>query len=85
MTDRENVIACLQFMKRDLLEGSDNDKTLDQAIAMLEEQKAVKPTVSGAEEHDGHGSWWYQCGKCKTPIDHGDKFCRRCGQAVQWE
>lgn len=51
----------------------------------MKEQEAVEPTVSGIEEHDGHGSWWYQCGKCKMPIDYGDGFCRHCGQAVKWE
>lgn len=49
------------------------------------EQETVKPTVSGVKDHDGHGSWWYQCGKCKTPIDYKDKFCRFCGSAVKWE
>lgn len=56
----------------------------EMAEELLKEQEAVEPTVSGTEEHDGHGSWWYQCGKCKMPIDHGDKFCRHCGKAVKW-
>lgn len=55
------------------------------AISLLKEQEAVAPTVSSAEEHDGLVSWWYQCGKCKMPIDYGDRFCRYCGQAVKWD
>lgn len=58
---------------------------IDDAISLLKEQEAVEPTVSGAEEHDGLRSWWYQCGKCKMPIEHGDRFCRHCGQEVKWE
>ena len=54
-------------------------------LNLLKEQEAVEPTVGGIEDHDGNGSWWYQCGKCKMPIDHGDKFCRRCGQEVKWK
>jgi len=37
MTDREQVIAELQYMKRDVLEDSENDITLNKAIAMLKE------------------------------------------------
>ena len=84
MTDREQVIAELEYMKRDVLEDSDKDITLNKAIALLKEQEAVEPTVDGIEEYDGHSSWWYQCGKCKTPIDHGDRFCRWCGMRVKW-
>ena len=61
--------------------------TADEAediIALLKEQETVEPTVSGAEEYDGHGSWWYQCGKCKMPIDYGERFCRWCGMRVKW-
>ena len=55
-----------------------------EVIDLLKEQEAVEPTVSGIEEYDGHSGWWYQCGKCKMPIDYRDRFCRHCGQAVQW-
>ena len=57
----------------------------DATLELLKEQEAVEPTVGGITEHDGHGSWWYQCGKCKMPIDYGDKFCKRCGQEVKWD
>lgn len=39
MTEREQVIANLLFMKKDCLEGSDNDKTIDRAVKLLKEQE----------------------------------------------
>jgi len=39
MTEREQVIAELQYMKRDVLEDSDKDITLNKAIALLKEQE----------------------------------------------
>jgi hypothetical protein len=42
MNEREQVISNLLYMKRDCLEGSDTDKTLDRAIALL---KAQEPRV----------------------------------------
>ena len=66
--------------------NSSKHETLSRMIdELLKEQEAVEPTVGGITEHDGHGSWWYQCGKCKMPIDYGDKFCKRCGKAVKWD
>ena len=55
------------------------------ALALLKAQEPVEPTIGRCEEYDGHDSWWYQCGKCKTPIDVNDKYCRMCGRAVKWE
>lgn len=55
------------------------------ALNLQKDQEAVEPTVSSLETHDGLCSWWYQCGKCKMPIDHGDRFCRHCGKKVKWE
>lgn len=59
-------------------------KLATDVYSILKEQEAVEPTVSSFEEHDGHVSWWYQCGKCKMPIDFGDRFCRHCGGTVKW-
>lgn len=62
-----------------------NVKLIKDAIALLKAQEPVEPTIGRCEEYDGHDSWWYQCGKCGTPIDYNDKYCRMCGQAVKWE
>lgn len=91
MIDREKVIEILNKAKTiiekwvPMFEQYNTPAGIDDAIALLKEQEAVEPTVSGMEEHDGLCSWWYQCGKCKIPIDYGDRFCRRCGKAVKWE
>jgi len=88
MMDRLTVMGCLEGLTQDdwqqWYSDSEVQETAKAVLALLKEQEAVEPTVSGIEEHDGHGSWWYQCGKCKMPIDYGDRFCRRCGQAVKW-
>jgi hypothetical protein len=47
MNEREQVISNLLYMKRDCLEGSDTDKTLDRAIALL---KAQEPRVLKIKE-----------------------------------
>lgn len=47
MTEREQVIAELLYLKRDCLEGSATDQTLDKAIALLKAQEAV--VMAGTE------------------------------------
>ena len=48
------------------------------------EQEPVEPTIGRCVEYDGHDSWWYECGKCHTPIDPIDKYCRNCGRRLKW-
>lgn len=55
------------------------------ALTLLKAQEPVEPTIGRAVEHDGHDSWWYQCGKCEKPIDWQDNYCRHCGKPVKWE
>ena len=84
MTEREQVIAELLYLKHDCLEGSSTDQTIDIAIALLKAQEPVKPTIGG--DADGPcRNWWYQCGKCKEVVGYHDKYCKSCGQAVKWE
>ena len=47
MTEREQVIAELLYLKHDCLEGSATDQTLDKAIALL---KAQEPRVMTMEK-----------------------------------
>ena len=49
------------------------------ALALLKEQKAVKPNRSGGMRP----GWW--CGACNYEIGQGDKYCKHCGQAVKWK
>ena len=88
MLNREKVINDLQDAVNDDWMWQHADyyaKAMENAIALLKEQEAIAPSVCGSKEPDGHGSWWYLCGKCKKPIDHKDRFCKRCGQAMKWE
>jgi len=57
MTDREQVIAELLYLKRDCLEGSATDQTLDKAIALL---KAQEPHVMTLEQAQGADYCWYE-------------------------
>ena len=75
MTDREQVIADLQYMKRDVLEDSDKDITLNKAIALLKEQEPlavyegkVNKCVCGNEIN----RYWYP------------EYCGFCGKKLEW-
>ena len=92
MLDRQSVIKGLEdivefFGIMAILEQSCNELKQDaeNAITLLKEQEPIAPSICGSKEPDGHGSWWYLCGKCKKPIDYKDRFCKRCGQAVKWD
>lgn len=47
----------------------------DDALAILKEQEAVKPTWSRGKPF---------CGACGLRI-HGGKFCSECGKLILWE
>ena len=88
MTEHEQAIAELLYLKRDCLEGSATDKTLNKAIALLKAQEPVKPVVD-------IDTW--KCGNCGHTLEHqellGDNvlfheqynYCPECGRAVKWE
>lgn len=96
MPDRKKVIKSIQCRLdlkcdecpyRDTVDDvcDDCDSLFRDALELLKEQEPIAPSVCGSKEPDGHGCWWYLCGKCKKPIDHKDRFCKRCGQAVKWD
>lgn len=70
--DRVCGDGCMSFMMRD-------------ALALLKAREPMVPTMGCTVGYEGQDSWWYQCGKCETPIDVDDKYCRNCGQAVKWD
>lgn len=76
MTDAEQAIYELLYMKHDVIAGSDKDKALDKAIAALKEQEAKHVTDPGAI-----------CPKCKMPIfpEEHPHYCGHCGRAVKWD
>lgn len=87
MTDREKVIKGLEHSAR-VWDGRkaavvDMDVLTD-AVDLLKTQEPVEPIIAGRSGYDGNGSWWYECGECKRPIDYKDRFCRWCGMAVSW-
>lgn len=82
----EDTPGCEDCPYNDMGDTCDRIRPLyDDALALLKAREAVEPTIGRCEEYDGHDSWWYQCGKCNTPIDYHDSYCRNCGQAVKWE
>lgn len=62
------------------------DEIKSDILALLKEQEAVEPYITGSgESFETAETWWYECGNCNKPIDPNDKFCRHCGKPVQWE
>ena len=54
MTEHEQVIAELMYLKHDCLEGSATDQTLDKAIALL---KAQNRTIEQFERERKQQMW----------------------------
>ena len=86
MNEREQVISNLLYMKRDCLEGSDTDKTLDRAIALLKSQEPkfvsdIAEAIIGCKPKVKVG----HCPSCGVLMSETDRYCRKCGQAVKWE
>ena len=94
MTEREQVIAELLYLKHDCLEGSATDQTLDKAIALL---KAQAPVVAYWIPCNGKSHIWY-CSGCgekinyndarrtykteKKPVEAVNRYCRGCGATM---
>ena len=57
MTEREQVIANLLYMKRDCLEGSDNDKTIDRSVKLLKEQEPRVMALEEVKQAKGRDVW----------------------------
>lgn len=80
MNEREQVISNLLYMKRDCLEGSDTDKTLDRAIALLKAQEQdFKKIIEKGNV--------YECPWCGEEVfsDTNPNYCGYCGKPVKWE
>ena len=68
MNEREQVISNLLYMKRDCLEGSDTDKTLDRAIALLKAQEPRVMTLEEVKRSAGETVWVERWGDSKTIV-----------------
>lgn len=89
MTDRKTAMSWLEGLTEDDWRMYHSDTEVQEiakvTLELLRKQEPIAPSVCGSKDPDGHGCWWYLCGKCKKPIDHKDRFCKRCGQAVKWD
>lgn len=83
MTEREQVIAELLYLKHDCLEGSATDQTLDKAIALLKLREPKPPII----KENSYGWKFYYCPSCEKEFYQNNKvsFCDKCGQAVRWD
>ena len=59
-------------------------KIITDVITLLKEEKAVPPRKESYETLRKWASWGYACGACGREIDYHDRFCRHCGQKVNW-
>ena len=96
MPDREKVIECADKCTSPVHESEDCNECpyhlnhegfyscieclMRDTVALLKEQEAV-PVI---QREVMHMLVWC-CGSCGVAITDGDKFCRNCGKAVNWE
>lgn len=95
MSEREQVIAELLYLKRDCLEGSATDQTIDKAIALLE---AEEPVVRCAEcrhcfdlggdpmePYDGESEWYCDRWDTETSARWKDPYKFFCADGERRE
>ena len=75
MTREEIIKEWESVLSRDPLDAPWD--LIDETLALLKEQEAVKPRVSSVEQ---------RCGNCNKVIDmDGWKACPWCGRRIDWE
>lgn len=63
---------------------SDEDiESVEFAIEAMEKQEPMKPYKYRTEGDMSQDV--YECIECETVIFRNDKYCRHCGQKVDWE
>ena len=79
-----NAASCLEcpYAEPKLIKDWCMSGLMDDIYAMLKEQEPVEPIDIGYEINVPYP---YRCGKCKSHIRTGQKYCDMCGQAVKWE
>ena len=58
-------------------------KQIDDALAILKEQEAVKPR--SVSRHGAYPQIQHYCGNCNAFLPRKQKYCSECGRAVKWE
>ena len=76
MADREKVVDGLTDLKRFL--PSTMWEPINDALALLKEQEAVKPTWQQGKAYCG------SCGK-RIPLKIGARYCHKCGKELKWK
>ena len=83
MNDREKVIDQLNTASKIMHKGYVylliNPSLRNDAVKLLEEQKAVKPVRNEISHND-----WF-CGKCGRFVSILDDYCGGCGRPVLWD
>ena len=94
MTDRDKVVKGLIDLRRyfEDKEWSDNRmdrqaakvywQTATDAIALLKEQKAVKPR--SVVRHGANAQIQHFCGNCNTMLHGKPNYCSECGKGILW-
>lgn len=89
MIDRENIIKAFDDAKEEFVWLKDDEYTVGYnagieagkniALALLKEQKPVKPILSVKDR-------CYYCGNCdETEVKTYDHYCPRCGRELKWQ
>lgn len=58
-------------------------RTIDETIALLKEQEAVKP--KSKSRHGEYPQIVHRCGNCNEILYRYYKHCTMCGRPVKWE
>ena len=85
MNDMERVIKTLdaQISVAKEIRSDFVQLTVGEAKTALELLKEQEPVH--VQKREFAYMWFWCCGSCGVAITEGDKFCRMCGQAVEWE
>ena len=61
----------------------DIEERASDALALLEEQDAVKP--KSKSRHGANAQIQHFCGNCNSMLHGKPKYCSECGKGVKWE
>jgi hypothetical protein len=83
---RQRAMEALKHRHREdgmLWLRDDEAAVLMKWIGDLSAERIIKP-VSAEYEGDRKSTWWYVCGECHGTIDTNDRYCRHCGNEIDW-
>ena len=82
--ERQAIFDAVQECK-DAIQEHPEQSTEDYKVfsVLCQVQKLLTP-IPGEIEGGGH-TWFFVCGECHGAIDSGDRFCKHCGQEIDWK